>query len=1034
MNPEQGATGQETRQRLGAFEAGNAAVNTSPTPSANPNAQPNTSRSDESRGQGDTRSVDNNAFSRLLNEKVNSLTDDNEKKLAYNALLILNASINDISELYENLVAANLGDKEKTTKKILEGITLLIYKIFEPVLDLPPNLDWINAQSQGAQTTHLGYQISPIQIYNELIQKKFAALKSAVQGSEERQFIGAGIVEEKEMLPNGQTVTVSKKLKYTPMSLSNWLETMLQSADREVNALSLSHNLGYVLRTAKKRGQNPLEEITKFTSSLSSEDFDQLSFLPGGTEVTAGEMALAQSWMALFMDTGYKTDMDKLSPSNTEDFLAEKWAYERVSRLQENRLLIKRGVLLGRIEVYGRELLPWLLASMSEVTGPTPQQGEVARIFRLFDSTTHWMDGEALMSGISFLPAKSGVANPLDIRDKSIKLYKSSQKMGLLPIISDSDFREGLMWVSKPNFFNQGGVEGGGGWRMKFQIASLLRSGYKDKQILQAEGFNFNKEYGETLFTDGFKALENVGVDVLRNFLTEMVLDADNLKLKDGNYEYLTHFENLFKYIYKRCFSEGKLGACFYTSIKDENAYWDHIKKYIFSNDTGISAESRADELRKHIYNALTVILIERNPTQIVSVEPVATSQNGVTLYSQMRRDFFKNKSHDWGFAKSLENFDIKFKEAFENLQLAESILRSEITEMMLTKDGRSKSEMRYGEQGFSGNAYDYVLSKENLEKILKGLKINDEQIARACNIYLYIKENLWKKPEATKDDEVLNKYTQEEYQRLEKKYIKQRMSYFSHAWREGLLGVEFTYGTADVFLERSAAGNNLITGVASEINDITSTFKGYFEEGDNFIYSKLKDFVQNDEATFDDVISIIKGVYGKMKGTDLDKAKKGVATILNFFIQGARAPANSDSKTAQFFAKFNSWFDNKKYSIIGSDKIGSEGSENTITEEMINDFISTFLEGTILKEETSMSHQLVPIDEDELQKAEEEGREPKMKWIEVVNPINGIDILKKYKARLFDIVKGMAPTVALVFVLAFAWGVIKPAWDQSRQ
>jgi hypothetical protein len=140
MSPEQGAAGQETMQQMDVIADGYASVNNAnKTPSTNSNTQPNTSRSDESRGQGDTlpifRMTPENEMNTVI-EKISTNEKDPDRKLAELVYGLLKSKTDEEFKIaYNAILTLEKNNAEQATKKIHEGIQLLVYKIFENVLN-----------------------------------------------------------------------------------------------------------------------------------------------------------------------------------------------------------------------------------------------------------------------------------------------------------------------------------------------------------------------------------------------------------------------------------------------------------------------------------------------------------------------------------------------------------------------------------------------------------------------------------------------------------------------------------------------------------------------------------------------------------------------------------------------------------------------------------------------------------------------------------------------------------------------------------
>jgi hypothetical protein len=767
-----------------------------------------------------------------------------------------------------------------------------------------------------------------------------------------------------------------------------------------------------------------------------------LSALTGYEEISRGQDTLYETWLNAFQQYNWQTDGGFLSPKRGEDNLPEINAKSSLKVVEEWRNL--RGFTLAKVAVYGQEFFPWLLSSRATPNwdGDNPgqlDQGKVSRIFTPWDIIERWFGGDQFIHGAAFLPAKSGVDNPLAIIDKCKDLYLKSKKYGLLGIRNDKDFDGALMWATFSNVFKQFGLDGTGGERLQLQYSGFLRGLFNketERGLLNDDSNSLRLEYGTHLFRDGFKLVENVGVNIVKNFceayvLKEAMFDID----ASGNFIHIDKFESMFKYIFSRYFNNNVINgnSGFYTEFSSADDYWNYIKANIFNikgSAKDVGWESRANELKKHLYNAMTIMHMERNPTIILSSEPPNISQNGVILLNELTRTL--SQSTDWGNndAEKVSNI----QNAISNLQKAERLLRADITRKMTQANNVGAV---YGSD-LEQNGYEFVLNENNISTFLTDIGINETEISQTLQIFQFIRRNLWAKPiaDAVVHKDMIDSYGGErEYRELESRNVTERLRYFSKIWNEGLLGFELTIGTANNFLEKDVLGAGAINDVIGSIDTITLEFKRFIEgtgEGES-IYELINTFVRKGgEENLENICNRLNSLYGKMKSESPDMAKEALRISINIIIQALKAPKD---KSFLNIPALSNIFPPDSLSLAGSAKVAGLGEEHTFSEQEIYDLISFFVDKATLPMGIKYSKsKLVSKTSDEIARDTALGDPSTEKWVTEASSINAQDILERYGATINEIVKSFAGPAVILLLIAFLWTVLKGGWDESQK
>jgi hypothetical protein len=955
---------------------------------------------------------------------------------------------NALKDMYLKL--SENGGGKVGTEKMYEILQYMINIIYGTVLIQPPDVPFSQIANQGLDDYNGYFQIPPEQLYRQLIFNKLAQLtnKAEVLSSSDSDFMGIKKDIKIVIMPNGQPVRYSvPSTNYESMNMFDWLKVMNKVISVERDSLELSYNVGYILKSLKneKEGRGVMATIAEMASRYHPENLNWLNRLPGNTEITKGMMALVQSWKLGFMISGGIRNDELLRADVGSHFPAEIEVLEEQSRLSQidqkdgNRLPLwqmRRGISLGKIGAYFREFMPWIIVSgtASGWNGENPgYKGEgdnITPILNPYDQYQQFFTGDAKLYGVPALPCFRGLEDPKDIADRFDQHYIDSRTIGFLPLRMDELFEDPryayedrYQWVTKHNPFEQGGVDASGGSKFMNQYAPILREGIKDQQsILLLNELSINFEYGENVLRDGFKALENVGVDVVRNFCKDYVLVSSNFE--DASKK--AHLKSLFTYLFDRYFKDSHVNKDgFYSKFNNADEYWNYIDRNVFSSVNEIPPSSRARELRKHIFDALTVMLIERNPTEIVMMDYVHTSQNGVTFYRDIVRNF-KN-SGKWGDDDA--QIDDNVKKAFKNLQLVEREVRQSITNKMLlssqTKGMQTGS--LFGSDFSQLRGFDYTVNVTKIREILTA-RGREDQVDKVIELYRAIMKGIWQKPTPQAGDAVLEygpfKENQEAYWLSHDKHIIERMRFFSKKWNDGIIGIQFVESNADIFFDRAAQGSNLISSTANAIETITGTFKKIITSGDGEMEPLAKiisNFVRNGgQEGMKKIVTSLKAMYSVMKEEDPGTAKKATLMVSEMVIQALKGAPSLFSK--------------EKASLAGI-KVGHLAEEHTFGDEEIYELIQELEKIAIIGTESKNSEKkLVPISEEEVQKAKEEGREPEKKWVADLNSdVSAEAVLKAHGATLEKLFFQGLKISSLILLIALIYAIIRGAYDQYQ-
>ena len=966
---------------------------------------------------------------------INTIVVEKDRPLATQVYNLLSCQNKDeFLKQYNKLLEGK--NSEEATKNIFLGIQRLTYAIFHDVLRTPPDKNFEETSATTLSVQGL-FPVNSMTLHNDLM-SKIRGLPAKLNSLNENNNATSpyGLEQEKKIvtMPDGHSVTTTTpKMSYREMSWSTFFKQLMEVADNEKKLIWASYNLSHFLR---KESDNPLEVLR----AMSGVNTSLLQALPGGQDIEIGKAMLSKAWHLVFQQNGWELG-DHLSPQQGDENEPEKKVREALNLDKEGNLHRMRGFVIGRMITYGEELLPYVLASKAKPRWTNAEnpgnlgQGPINPFFNPWHLIERYFGGDQFIHGVPFLPAEAGVDSPAAIVEKSIELYKKSRKWGLLGIRSDSDFKHSLPWIVDSNPFGQGGLEATGGERLKAQYTGLLKSMHdKGQGILNDNDDTLRLAYGANVFRDGLKLVENVGVNIVKNFFEEYILKKEMFKTDEaGEFIHIEKFEKLFKYLFKKYFKNNEVNGSngFYAEFETPEDYWEDIVSNIF-NTTGEALEvnwsSRAGELRKHLFNAMSIMHISRNPSDIFIEDP-STSQNGVILLNELTRTL----GNSWG--NSDADKVAALDKAIANLQIAECLLREAITEKMIK--GQTSPQDFYGSD-LDQDGHKFLLDKDKIEELLKKTEATEYDIDKAVKVYQFIKDNLWKKPTADSSihAEMITAYGgEEEYRHKEEEFLIPRMAYFSNIWENGLMGFQPTIGsTAKYFLDQTILGGEVYQNLGSDIEGVTGTFRNFIMgigEGKN-IYQIINDYSRSgSEADFKNILDAFSDLYRTMKNVSEEAANKGLYIALNIVFQALKSPTDNSLIPAPGF--LNYIIPPDKVSLAGKSKVGIGAVENCFGPDEFKKVIDYLLGRNTLKLNKTTSV-LVDKTPEEIRRDASKGDNATKKWKTETKSIDANNILERYGATLGKIVERTWGPVGFYVLLIILYALIKGGYDESSK
>ncbi len=650
-------------------------------------------------------------------------------------------------------------------------------------------------------------------------------------------------------------------------SASNFFENLYQYATSEKERLSFGHNIRYLIKVGSHspdvQEKGFFKMLQNFSNHLNSSYIDEIFLEDELNEVVMSAMNIFER----SLERTLSKNQWQGDPKLLETIFASLSSYERemldefVKRYGGKYSLeeIRRAIYNAQIMFLGVNYQALHYFSFVEPENPITigGYGEIMMSFyNQGSSIQRRFGGDSLIAGgADYMPINYFIEN-FDHRDwkKWKKAYEDSFKMGraaFFPLILGDDWQTVRLAINPGNIGEAGGFAYLARWRMfnayKYYLmeAGVLNS---DSESLDT------KKFGENIYQITWKALENLGIDVLKNFAVDkFVLGSLVDSLGKPQEKNINGFINLFDYLYDRYYSREfvnskgerfKIGQYFLPeSIKTKEDFIKYLKERLSSKYPGSVIKGFAKGL---IYDTFTMMLIERSPSKLLTLEKPMFTQNGERLWDEIRNSL----------GLSIEGMD----EAIKDLQYVETELRTRtIKEMLELKEKRGNA---YGDLNSSRSEIDFILDERKIERYLrefyqlKGLSENEInlRIRNVISAYRSIYEQASDKPVKAKWEQGLDSQIREKKEKLKeekKKFLKDKKSikkleeeifqlekmsevrsqfmsrfrWFSKMWREDEWGMSITSGdNAYAFLRFSADGPELMTRVAGFNFDVAET------------------------------------------------------------------------------------------------------------------------------------------------------------------------------------------------------------------
>ncbi len=309
---------------------------------------------------------------------------------------------------------------------------------------------------------------------------------------------------------------------------------------------------------------------------------------------------------------------------------------------------------------------------------------------------------------------------------------------------------------------NVGGPNKRKGWRMQYSLDGYYV--YDDDNTINA--------------LNTFKAMEAIGYEAINNFIETDQMGEKLLKASNKNDKNYQEREKLFKYIFKRYFSddpnkfqESDLDNYLLNLRKDgEKNALKKIKKN--GGTTSFGTQSIIDgpweeqvtyETSKlFMENARAHYIATKFPSKFLRIDRNRFAEDGVSLWEKVFREFRDRENNPWNRAE--------FDQTMKDLNMAEMLLNEQKSEIIRGQIGLDREwKLHMLDEKFL-----FILNKDNIEALLKnkykgkGEFKKPKEIARVIELWEHIRDNLYKNNSKydnknyldAKATETINKYT----------------------------------------------------------------------------------------------------------------------------------------------------------------------------------------------------------------------------------------------------------------------------------
>lgn len=841
----------------------------------------------------------------------------------------------------------------------------------------------------------------------------------------------------------------------TKTSLTKFIDSLREMAENEKGALAYQFNLRYLFENpqgADKGGVfGSIKEYAK--KNLRTETIDNLYIFPGNDLIQAAVMSLEPMYKKLFAQYDWRKDpamqtqfLEKLRPAEkkAEDqllayFKGEKKPWE-----------IRRALNHARLLSFGKEFSFQALASYADPylkdSGDQTYIGEGAlannAVFDIMAAAKQWGSGDPIIVNLPYMPQNIMLNdkdfNPLEIAKDGQERWGKSFEHGELAYYDSDIFRNSKPIISITNMTKMGGVDTYGGWRVKSTYMHWLHD-----MVDQKTG-NLKMNTPDAL-VNGWKSLENIGTNVLKNYADSFLYEDG---IKPGYYsDNEAQFEQFFKFLHTRYFKDG-VGKSLVGEITDSTAFWNKVKREMTANGATGGANQK-EVVKKYVYDALTVALFERMPTEFVYMERRRASQNGVTLQSELQEEFIGTQQNKgkWtqdvnsedGFSDALtRKWDVANDDLIYVQQRARMSSIEKMKEIQARERNSSKLGALYGDLSKDrSEEVKYAVTPEFIEEQLRRKYERDPpdpdvegKVSRAKDLYLSIFRRMQEKPEEGELEKKWYTEDRSKYQKVRNEHITTRSRWFANTWKNNDFGMQFTTSEAGQFLNRSATGDELVSRTADACFVISESTKNFMAGGG--MLEGISSAVRKGKEGWEDLYKGVSEVYTAAKSEDVERAKGLVRQLVNWQILALRR----DRRYVGFSGELDARLGRKRTSLA-STKVDAGGVAYDFRDHDIAEYVGLYTAKNILpgySDEKKKLYKEIPPSWIEKTVARVTGRDAKGRIVrDYENESAGEAILRMHKAARPEVLKKNLPTFMGLLALAIIWAYLQKAVQEAE-
>lgn len=751
-------------------------------------------------------------------------------------------------------------------------------------------------------------------------------------------------------------------------SLKEFTERLKEIAKLESGLLEYGFNFNLLINNGPDPEKGFFGQVRSYAErNLNSESFDMMYALPYNEVIESARISLEQMYKRMFAKYEWKKvpelgsemfDTLNQAERKTLNELIDNYLHNSDETKRIPEWAIKRAFYHARMEFFGKDFMFQLMTSYadpnSNVHGEASYKSEGVfasnSMFDRMEAAKRWQSDDPELKGMVYMPKNKLIENfdHKKIIDRGRKLFLQSFDDGELSYFEDEYFDGTTPIIAEHNMTRTGGIDALGGWRLRAAytpwIADIVDLG--NERIKMVDGVQtkdpgeVRMQVGQDVLVKGWKNVENIGVNILKNFSEQYLFgNTANFAIENGKPKHGAQYEEFFKFLHKRYFSEG-VGTAF-SGAENEESFMKNIKK-ILSN-TSTKPSEKAAQLQSITQQALTVALYERTPLEFMFMEKRRSSQNGVTLQSEMMDHFVGQGSNKWDLSK--------WDATLDDLIFVQQEARVEsIKDMDKIRENDPRGTNLYGDfdQGTSQvlGGRGYKIDESYIRQKLTEKFGNDtERIERSVEFHKELTEKVKQKPSKGNLELKWEKNDKSKAKRA-RENMKERVVWFNDAWKDYKFGMTFTGDTAGQFMNRAATGPETVARGAGYCQFTAEVVKNAMNPGaEGMMWDTAKNVGRSGD--FSGIPKFLSAIKTPIKGEDGDLASEVTAEMF----QETLLILRRDTAATKLFGREAYSVAKRKTSIAAS--FVEEGTAYDLDAEGVGRVVSNVLAKAVIPKHT---------------------------------------------------------------------------------